>query len=411
MSQLGVEHYSSHLPVPGHKHEKTGRQYMNKKIISGLAIAAAATLALGVVATSPASAAAKKSVTLAFQGPLTGGDAQLGQDQLPGAIYAIALYNAKNPAVKVELIKADSQCDGTVAANIAPGVAANKAVIGVIGTSCSGEARNSFPAYKAAGLTMVAPSASAVSLTDPKAPDRGFPIFHRVVAHDGFQAPALARYAAKGVTNPKYYVIDDMTTYGGPLAKGTLPTAKKLGTVVGTDSVAKGTADYTSVAAKVKASGANVVIYGGYTTDAAKLFKALRDGGYTGILASGDGTNTSDFPGLAGKAAEGVRLTAADVPFDSILTKAQLADFTKITGVKVPGLYSTTAYNATNVFLQCITEGKLTRPAIQLCVNSGTFKGAGGDVIKFNRYGDIIGGAPVGGYLVKDGVINYDSVA
>ena len=384
---------------------------MNKKIVSGLAIAAATTLALGVVVTAPANAAAKKSVTLAFQGPLTGGDAQLGQDQIPGAIYAIALYNAKNPAVKVELIKADSQCDGTVAANIAPGVAANKAVIGVIGTSCSGEARNSFPAYKAAGLTMVAPSASAVSLTDPKAPDRGFPIFHRVVAHDGFQAPALARYAAKGVTAPKFYVIDDMTTYGGPLAKGTLPTAKKLGTVVGTDSVAKGTADYTSVAAKVKAAGANVVIYGGYTTDAAKLFKALRDGGYTGILAAGDGVNTSDFPDLAGKAAEGVRLTAADVPFDKILTAAQLAEFTKITGIKVPGLYSTTAFNATNVFLQCITEGKLTRPAIQLCVNSGTFKGVGGDVIKFNRYGDIIGGAPVGGYLVKNGVIIYDAVA
>jgi len=292
---------------------------MNKKIVSGLAIAAAATLALGVVATSPASAAAKKTVTLAFQGPLTGGDAQLGQDQIPGAIYAIALYNAKNPAVKVELVKADSQCDGTVAANIAPGVAANKAIIGVIGTSCSGEARNSFPAYKAAGLTMIAPSASAVSLTNPKAPDRGFPIFHRVVAHDGFQAPALARYAAKGVTSPKFYVIDDMTTYGGPLAKGTLPTAKKLGDVVGTDSVPKGTADYTSVASKVKASGANVVIYGGYTTDAAKLFKALRDGGYKGVLASGDGTNTSDFPGLAGSAAEGVRLTAAGVPFDSIL--------------------------------------------------------------------------------------------
>ena len=384
---------------------------MNKKIVSGLAIAAAATLALGVVATSPASAAAKKTVTLAFQGPLTGGDAQLGQDQIPGAIYAIALYNAKNPAVKVELIKADSQCDGTVAANIAPGVAANKAVIGVVGTSCSGEARNSFPAYRAAGLTMIAPSASAVSLTDPKAPDRGFPIFHRVVAHDGFQAPALARYAAKGVTSPKYYVIDDMTTYGGPLAKGTLATAKKLGTVVGTDSVPKGTADYTSVASKVKASGANVVIYGGYTTDAAKLFKALRDGGYTGILASGDGTNTSDFPGLAGKAAEGVRLTAADVPFDSILSKTQLAEFTKITGVKVPGLYSTTAFNATNIFLDCISQGKLTRSAIQLCVNSGTFKGVGGDVIKFNRYGDIIGGAPVGGYLVKNGVIVYDSVA
>jgi branched-chain amino acid transport system substrate-binding protein len=390
--------------------DETGRQYMNKKIVSGFAIVAAATLAFGAVATAPANAAAKTEVSLAFMGPLTGPDAQLGQDQYPGAEWAIALYNATNPKTKVKLIKADSQCDGTVAANIAPGVAANKAVIGVIGTSCSGEARNSFPAYKAAGLTMVAPSASAVSLTDPKAPDRGFPVFHRVVAHDGFQAPALVRYATKGVTSPKIYLVDDQTTYGAGLIKYALPSAKKIA-VAGTDSVPRGTADWTSVAAKVKAAGANVVIYGGYTTEAAKFFKALRDGGYTGILAAGDGVNTSDFPDLAGKAAEGVRLTAADVPFENLLTKDELASFTKITGVKVPGLYSTTAYNAARVFLTCIEQGKLTRSAIQLCVNNTTFKGAGGSSIKFNRYGDIIGGADVGGYLVKDGKIKYDGLA
>ena len=390
--------------------DETGRQYMNKKIVSGFAIIAAATLAFGAVATAPANAAPKKEVTLAFMGPLTGPDAQLGQDQYPGAEWAIALYNATNPKTKVKLIKADSQCDGTVAANIAPGVAANKAVIGVIGTSCSGEARNSFPAYKAAGLTMVAPSASAVSLTDPKAPDRGFPVFHRVVAHDGFQAPALVRYATKGVTSPKIYLVDDQTTYGAGLIKYALPSAKKIA-VAGTDSVPRGTADWTSVAAKVKAAGANVVIYGGYTTEAAKFFKALRDGGYTGILAAGDGVNTSDFPDLAGKAAEGVRLTAADVPFENLLTKDELASFTKITGVKVPGLYSTTAYNAARVFLTCIEQGKLTRSAIQLCVNTNTFKGAGGSSIKFNRYGDIVGGADVGGYLVKDGKIKYDGLA
>ena len=390
--------------------DETGRQYMNKKIVSGFAIVAAATLAFGAVATAPANAAPKTEVTLAFMGPLTGPDAQLGQDQYPGAEWAIALYNATNPKTKVKLIKADSQCDGTVAANIAPGVAANKAVIGVIGTSCSGEARNSFPAYKAAGLTMVAPSASAVSLTDPKAPDRGFPVFHRVVAHDGFQAPALVRYATKGVTSPKIYLVDDQTTYGAGLIKYALPSAKKIA-VAGTDSVPRGTADWTSVAAKVKAAGANVVIYGGYTTEAAKFFKALRDGGYTGILAAGDGVNTSDFPDLAGKAAEGVRLTAADVPFENLLTKDELASFTKITGVKVPGLYSTTAYNAARVFLTCIEQGKLTRSAIQVCVNNTTFKGAGGSSIKFNRYGDIIGGADVGGYLVKDGKIKYDGLA
>jgi branched-chain amino acid transport system substrate-binding protein len=331
---------------------------------------------------------------------------------LPGAEFAIALYNAKNPAIKINLIKADSQCDGTVAANIAPGVAANKAVIGVIGTSCSGEARNSFPAYKAAGLTMVAPSASAVDLTNPKAKSNGFPVFHRVLVNDAIQGPALARWSAKGVTAPKYFLIDDQSTYGEPLIKtGVTPTAKKLGTVVGTDSVAQGTTDFSSVVSKVKNSGANVVVYGGYDADAAPLFKQLRDGGYTGVLAGGDGVLTTEFPGFAGSAAANVRLTAGSTPFDTILTKDQLANFTKITGVKTPGLYSDTAFAATNVFLQCITEGATTRPAIAKCVNNGSFSQANGDKFRFNRYGDPTVAGAVGGYIVKGGKIEFDAVA
>jgi len=385
---------------------------MNKKIVSGLAIAAVATLAIGVVATSPASAAAKKEVVLAFEGPLSGPYAGLGKDQHPGAEYAIALYNATNPAVKVKLIDADTECSGTKAATVAPGVAANKAVIGVIGTSCSGEARNSFPSYKAAGLTMVAPSASAVDLTNPKAKSNGFPIFHRVLVNDAIQGPALARWAAKGITAPKFFLIDDVSTYGEPLIKtGVTPTAKTLGTIVGTDSVPQGTTDFSSVVAKVTNSGATVVIYGGYDSDAAPLFKQLRTGGYKGVLAGGDGVLTSEFPGLAGSAAEGVRLTAGSTPFETILTKDQLANFTKITGVKVPGLYADTAFAAANVFLQCIKEGATTRPAIQKCVNNGTFLQANGDKFKFDRYGDPTTASSVGGYLVKAGKTVFDAIA
>ena len=387
---------------------------MNKKILSGLAIAAATTIALGAVATAPANAAKKTSVKLAFMGPLTGSAAFLGQDQIPGAVWAIDQYNRTNPAVKIELVKADSQCDPTVAANVAPGIAADKGVIGVIGTSCSGEARNSFPAMKAAGLTMVAPSASAVDLTARKSKSNGFPIFHRVVANDSFQGPALARYGAEGIASPKFYMLDDMSTYGSPLIKqDTTPTAKKLGTIVGTDSFPDDTKDFTSVVAKIKASGANVVLFGGYDFTAGPLIKALRDGGYKGVFAAGDGVQTSGFVDLAGgaKFANGVKMTAADVPFATLLTKDQLADFTKVTGVKVPGLYSGTAWTAANVFIQCIKAGKLTRSAIQSCVNNSTFTDAGGNKFKFDRYGDPTTAAAVGGYIVKDGEIIYDKVA
>lgn len=373
-------------------------------------VAAASLVAGAAIAVAP-SANAAKTVTLAFQGPLTGGDAQLGQDQLPGAKYAIYLYNKSKPKVKVNLIEADDQCDGTVAANIAPGVASNANVVGVIGASCSGGSVASFPSYIKAGLPMISPSASRVSLTDPKSSDSGAPIFHRTVASDKFQGPALARYATKGVKSPKIYLVDDITPYGAGLIEYTKPTAAKLGSVVGTDSVPKGTADFTSVASKVAGKGANVVIYGGYQQDAAKFVKALRDGGYKGVFAAGDGVNVSDFPGLAGAAGEGVRLTAADVPFDRLVSKKTLKDFTKATKIKVPGLYVTTTFDATNAFLDCIKAGNTTRSDINVCISGTTFKSVSGGKIDFDRFGDNSNGAPVGAYLVEKGVIKYKAVA
>jgi branched-chain amino acid transport system substrate-binding protein len=261
---------------------------------------------------------------------------------------------------------------------------------------------------------MVAPSASAVDLTDPKSKSNGFPIFHRIVAKDSYQGPALAKYAAVGIASPKYYMVDDMSTYGAPLIKeNATPTAKKLGSIVGTDSIPDDTKDFTSLVAKIKSSGANIVLFGGYDYTAGPFIKALRDGGYKGVFAGGDGVDTSGFVELAGgKAiAEGVKMTAASVPFATLLTAAQLADFTKVTGIKIPGLYAETAWTAANVFIQCIKEGAVTRPAIQKCVNNGTFTDAAGIKFKFTRYGDPTVASKVGGWIVKNGVIEYDVVA
>ena len=374
---------------------------MKKKLIGVVAVGA---VAFGV-ATVPANAAT--SVTIAFQGPLTGDYAQLGVDQFPGAEYAIAKYNATNPKVKIELIKADSQCDGTQSANIAPGVAANTAVVGVIGTSCSGEARNAIPSYKAAGLTMISPSATAVDLTDPKSATNGIPVFHRVVVNDATQGPALAKYAIDGVKNAAVFIVDDKSPYGVGLAAAVKAAVKKPAKVAGTDSVPVPVSDWTSVVSKVKAAKANSVVFTGYDADAAKFFKALRDNGYKGVLAGGDGVNTSAFPGLAGSAAEGVRMTAPDVPFDRLVSKSVLADFTKVTGVKVPGLYVSSTYDAANIFIDCVKKGNTTREKIASCVATGKWKGVGGGQISFDKNGDVKGGAAVGGYTVKKGVIIY----
>ena len=385
---------------------------MNSKFQRSLAVVSAAALVFGVSAVSPAMASKNKTVYLAFQAPLTGSNALTGQDELTAARFALSEYNATNPAIKVELVIADDQGLAEVAAVVAPGIASNKKIIGLIGPAFSGATQASLPAYKATGLPLISMSATRVSLTDRKAPVNGFPIFKRVVANDKFQGPALARYATKGIASPAVYLVDDKTAYGKGLADYTKPSVLKIATLAGSDSVPENTSDYTSVVAKVKASGANVVIYCGYAPDAAKFVKALRDGGYTGIFAAGDGVLKQTFPNNAGNtAAEGARLTAADVPFEDVATPAQMVAYTKLTGIKIPGTYVTSTYNATNIFLTCIKQGVTTRPGMQNCLTAGSFKGIAGDTIKFDRYGDIIGGAAVGAFTVKAGKITYVAVA
>lgn len=385
---------------------------MNKKLVSGIAIAAAAALSFGVVTTS-ADAAAVKSVSLVFQAPLTGSDALTGGDQLNGALTAIEMYNATNPDVKVNLIKADDQGDPAVAGPVSQGIATNKNVVGVVGPAYSGASIASFPAYKAAHIPMVSMSATRVTLTDPKARDNGFPFFHRIVPPDSLQGASLVKWATEGVTSPKVYVIDDLQSYSTGLVQYLAPQlkAQKL-TPVAYSHQPKGTTDYSSEASKIKASGANVVIYAGYYPEAAALAKALKLAGYTGVIASGDGTlNTGFVTGAGSAAAEGVRLTAPDLPFTLVANAAQKAAYTKATGEAIAKadshVYVVSTYDATNVFLTCIKGGAVTRAAIQNCINNQSFSTLAGVNVKFGRYGDVVGGAPIGGFVVKAGVIAY----
>jgi branched-chain amino acid transport system substrate-binding protein len=93
-----------------------------------ISVVAAFALAVGTaVAIAPTSNAAAKVVTIAYQGPLTGEEAQVGIDELNGVKYAVKLFNAKNKGkYSVKLVEVDDQGSGTEAAKVAPGTASNK---------------------------------------------------------------------------------------------------------------------------------------------------------------------------------------------------------------------------------------------------------------------------------------------
>ena len=373
----------------------------NYKLVS---VGAVIAVALGTAfAVAPAANAKVREATIAYQGPLTGEEAQVGIDELYGVKYAVALFNAKNKGkIKVNIVQVDDQGSGTEAAKVAPGVASNKKIIGLVGPAYSGATIASLPFYKQTNLPLISPSATRVSITDPAQGLIGFPVFHRIPVTDRIQGPALYKLATKGVTSPKVFVIDDQSPYG----VGLVDYMKIGGAVLaGQDSVPDKTTDWSASISKVKSAGANVVIFTGYYAQAATLYRQLRDSGYTGILAGGDGVLSPGILTLASASIlEGVRLTAGTVPLAEIDPKIE-ADFKAKMKVS-SGTYAAESIDAANVFLNCIAKGVSTRPAMLKCVKAYKGKSITGSSLSFDRNGDTAGGV-MNGFEIKAGAIKY----
>jgi branched-chain amino acid transport system substrate-binding protein len=374
---------------------------MKKRIQISLAIATA--LALTLTGCSSSDDAAENTFTIAYQGPLSGGEASTGTDEQNAVKYAIELFMEANPEYTIELVSVDDQGDPAVASTVAPGTASNEKILGLVGPAYSGATIASLPFYKDSGLAMISPSATRVSITDPTSPDFGGPVFHRVVGKDDLQGPALAKYATEGVSNAKVFVFDDQSSYAVPL-RGYVEAGLKTvagATLVGGDSVINTATDYSPTIAKIKTSGANVVIYTGYYSAAAIFIKQLRDSGSEAIFAGGDGVFNQEFPKLAGAAAEGSRITGVG-GFAGISAELE-ADFQEKMGVS-SGVYSVESFDAANILLEGIKAGNTTRESMLAWVKAYSGASVSGNTIQFDSNGDISYGL-FAGFTTKDGVL------
>jgi branched-chain amino acid transport system substrate-binding protein len=332
---------------------------------------------------------ASVEITIAYQGPLTGPESYVGIPQLNGVKYAINKFNATSTKYKVQLTTIDDQGDPSIAQKIAPAVAENKNVIGLVGPAYSGPSRVSLPLYIKAGLVTISPSAQSITFTDPSSTVYASPIFHRVIGINF--SSALAKHSVKGVNAPKAFIIDGTENFFGNqigIIRDTLTSLKA--SVLGSQEVTSGTTDFSPVIASIKSTGANVVIYDGYDNGAAALVKQLRDSGFAGIFSAGNVTFGKDFLAIAGKSAEGARITTSAVDSISQISTTLEADFKKTTGAS-SGTFSIEAIDASNIMLSCVDKGNITREALLKCVKEYKGKSLLGAEISFDSYGDISG--------------------
>lgn len=325
--------------------------------------------------------------TIAFQGPLSGDNQQLGINEMNGTQLAIDEANAKGDlGFKLKLLKADDVGDQSKAPSAAAQVIQDSTVVGVIGPAFSGPTKAVAKTYGDKNIGMITASA-----TNPDLSQQGFTTFHRIVPADNVEGLQAANWLSKKAK--KVYVIDDLSEYGKGASDVVRGQLKANGTKFVSEGVDAKTDDYGPVAQAVVQSGAEAMFYGGYDAQAAKLAKALKAANYKGIAMGGNGVKSSVFSQGAGPAGDGWFfscgcLDATTAPGAKAFTEA----YKKAFNVD-PSTYSPEAYDATNAMIEAIKAAKaaggITRESVAKAINDLDYKGIT-TTIKFQPNGELV---------------------
>jgi branched-chain amino acid transport system substrate-binding protein len=324
---------------------------------------------------------------IAFQGPLSGDNAQLGINEVNGVQLAIDQANASGDLdFKLEMVKADDQGSPEQAPTAAAQVLQDDAVLGVVGPSFSGATKAIGATYGDAGLSFISPSA-----TNPTLSEQGFPTFHRIVPSDNVEGSQAADlFAAKGYK--KVVVIDDLSDYGKGVADELQRGLESKNVEVQRIGVDAKTTDYGSTATQVASSGAQAVFYGGYDAQAGLVAQALQAANFTGDKYTGNGGKSSVFTDGAGAAGDGWYFTcgcsdATVAPEAKDFTAAYKKEFSTD-----PSTYSPEAFDAANAMIDAIKtaakDGTPTRESVEKAVDALDYKGITTE-IKFDDNGEV----------------------
>ncbi|SEL72295.1 branched-chain amino acid ABC transporter substrate-binding protein [Streptacidiphilus jiangxiensis] len=384
----------------------------NRSLLMLTAIAAAGTLTLSACGSRAASGASGSSsassattVTIGVDAPLTGPLSALGLGIRNSVDLAIKTANKTNevPGITFKIEATDDKASPQQGQQNATTLVADSNVVGVVGPLNSGVAVSMQKIFDEANLVEVSPANTNPSLTQGPSWGTGtkvrqFKSYFRTATTDAIQGPFAAQFVYTTLAKKKVFLVDNKLTYGVGLVATFKDEFTKLGgTVAGQDHVTSGASDYSSTVTAIKASGADVVYFGGEYPDGAPLAKQLKAAGYNGPVVGGDGMKDDTFIKLAGTASEGDYATSVGAPVESLdSAKTYIANY-KAGGYTDPyAAYGGYSYDSAWSIIEAVkavaaaNNGKLPanpRQAIETAMAQVSFSGVTGQV-SFDQYGD-----------------------
>jgi branched-chain amino acid transport system substrate-binding protein len=365
---------------------------MSKKLNVVIALLIVASV---VLAACGGAAAAPKTIKIATQSPLSGGQSLLGVDIKRGA--ELALEQLGGPLTEmgftVELAPYDDQATPDVGVANAKNIVADASILCGVGHLNSGVMIPSSEEYHTAGLAFVSPAN-----TNPVVTTRGYAEVNRIVGRDDVQAPVAEAYARNELGASSVYIIHDKTAYGQGVAEFFRVAADENGLEVQAFEGTEETANFDAIITPMLASNPDVLFFSGIYNQAGVFFKQARDAGYEGTFMGTDGMDASDLAALAGDALTkggGMVYTSVAGPASAYPKAAKYeSDFTAKFGAS-PQPFSAQAYDSTGVCLAAIQDaaeaagGEVpTREAVRDAIRALTYDGMTGS-IAFDSIGDL----------------------
>lgn len=338
----------------------------------------------------------KKVVKIAFIGPLSGSNAEIGLSARNSFDLAVKQANAsgKLPFV-IEPMILDDEANPATGVSAALKAVSDPKVAAITGHYNSPVALAAIHTYHKAGVPIILWGTVSPDITNKF----NYPEVTRVVPTLETQSKVAAEFLEKkGLKN--WVVIHDTTDFGVQSKETFVKSiGAKGGKVMAVNGVTTGTTDFRPILTQIKSmKDVQGVYLGTNSLEGALIRDQMQRLGMKNLVALGNtGIAYESFNKVAGASAEGVLATGFTSPGDHDAGRKLMEEYKKNYKETFSETSGPPAYDATNIIIQAIAQvGSQDKQALAKKIRATHYKGAFGETA-FDEFGQ----TKFGGIVIK----------
>ncbi len=334
---------------------------------------------LAMVCAMPTAAFAGK-VKLGFINAITGPEAPIGENLTNGV--TLAIEDLKKMGIDVDLIKEDDTGKPDKSLAAFEKLATRDNVVGIVGPYTSSTANADAKVAERYHVPLIIPAASKEEITR-----QGYKWTYRISGTTGDYAGVLLDLATTLGRPKTIAILNENTDFGVSGAKSAKEIAEKKGIkVVFEEAYSKGSPDYRSTLAKVKAANPDLVFMVSYVADAILLMRQSREIGLSpmAFLGAGAGFSVVQFANETAISNDVFSSTqwTEDAPWKG--SREWYERYKRQFG-KPPTYHAACAYESMMILGQAADAGRGDREKTREALHTGKWNGILGEV-RFQDY-------------------------